>query len=62
MGDDVSKDLLDELAADFMERRRRGESPKLSEYTQQYPELAEDAAEIEDPADHEDCEHEDEGC
>lgn len=34
------EDRLDELAAEFVERCRRGESPTIAEYANQYPELA----------------------
>ena len=34
-------DLLAGLADEFAERYRRGERPALSEYTERYPELAE---------------------
>ena len=35
-------DLLDRLADEFAERFRRGERPSLKEYTDRYPELADD--------------------
>jgi serine/threonine protein kinase/WD40 repeat protein/tetratricopeptide (TPR) repeat protein len=38
--------LLDQLAEEFAERFRRGERPELSEYTDRYPELAEDIREL----------------
>jgi eukaryotic-like serine/threonine-protein kinase len=43
--DDQDRDPLEVLAAEFMERQRKGEHPAISEYTAQYPELA---AEIEE--------------
>ena len=45
---DASSDRnpLDALAEDFVERFRRGERPALSEYTRQYPELAEDIRDL----------------
>jgi serine/threonine protein kinase len=39
------RDPLERLAADFMGRRRRGETPSVTDYAARYPELA---AEIED--------------
>src|SRR5437763_12928919 len=38
-------DLLDQLAEEFAARFRRGERPSLKEYTDRYPELAEDIRE-----------------
>src|SRR5437762_2522006 len=35
-------DQLDELAEEFADRFRRGERPSLKEYTDRYPELAEE--------------------
>ena len=35
-------DLLDRLADEFVERFRRGEGPSLKEYTDRYPDLAND--------------------
>jgi serine/threonine protein kinase len=34
-------DLFNDLAHEFAERHRRGEKPGLTEYTERYPELAE---------------------
>ena len=34
--------LLDQLAEEFFQRIRRGENPSISEYTQKYPEIAEE--------------------
>ena len=39
-------DLLDRLAEEFAARFRRGERPPLSEYTDRYPELADDIREL----------------
>jgi serine/threonine protein kinase/outer membrane murein-binding lipoprotein Lpp len=39
-------DLLDRLAEEFAERFRRGERPALKEYTDRYPELADDIREL----------------
>ena len=39
-------DLLDQLAEEFAERFRRGERPSLEEYTDRYPELADDIREL----------------
>src|SRR5262249_34964132 len=41
-----SRDPLEELAEEFAERYRRGERPALTEYTQPYPELAEDIRDL----------------
>ncbi len=38
--------LLDQLAEEFAERFRRGERPALDEYTDRYPELADDIREL----------------
>jgi WD40 repeat protein/serine/threonine protein kinase len=44
---DSSQDvLLEQLAAEFVERHRVGERPALSEYTQRYPELAADIRDL----------------
>jgi hypothetical protein len=37
----MQRNPVEELAEAFLERYRRGERPALAEYTQQYPELAE---------------------
>jgi serine/threonine protein kinase/WD40 repeat protein len=37
---------VEELAEEFIARRRRGEKPSLSDYTEQYPELAADIREL----------------
>ena len=39
-------DLLDRLAEEFADRFRRGERPALKEYTDRYPELADDIREL----------------
>ena len=39
-------DLLDQLAEEFADRFRRGERPALKEYTDRYPELADDIREL----------------
>src|SRR6516162_3851197 len=39
-------DLFNELAHEFAERYRRGERPPLDEYTQRYPELADEIREL----------------
>ncbi len=41
-----SRDPLDELAEEFLERLRRGEHPEIREYTERYPELAEGIEEL----------------
>ena len=39
-------DLLDQLAEEFAARFRRGERPALKEYTDRYPELADEIREL----------------
>src|SRR5262245_2096966 len=44
---DSSRDvLLERLAAEFVERHRRGEHPPLGEYTGRYPDLAADIRDL----------------
>src|SRR4051812_39723994 len=44
---DSSRDvMLERLAAEFVERHRRGERPPLSEYTDRHPDLAGDIREL----------------
>jgi serine/threonine protein kinase len=43
---DSGPDLLSNLAHDFAERWRRGERPTLTEYTERYPDLAEQIREL----------------
>src|SRR5205085_5413573 len=44
---DSSRDvMLEQLAAEFVERHRQGERPPLSEYTERYPDLAGDIREL----------------
>src|SRR5262245_40009788 len=44
---DSSRDVvLEQLAAEFVERHRRGEHPPLSEYTERYPDLATDIRDL----------------
>jgi hypothetical protein len=44
---DSSRDVvLERLAAEFVERHRKGEHPPLSEYTDRYPDLAGDIREL----------------
>ena len=38
--------LLDQLAEEFAARFRRGERPSLKEYTDRYPDLADDIREL----------------
>jgi serine/threonine protein kinase len=42
----VEPNPIDQLAEQFAERLRRGERPALSEYVQQYPELADETREL----------------
>jgi eukaryotic-like serine/threonine-protein kinase len=44
--DDTDRDPLEELAAEFMERQRRGESPSIAEYTANHPDLAREIREF----------------
>lgn len=46
MDDDTGRHLLDELAAEFMARRRRGETPTMAEYTDRHPDLAEEIRDL----------------
>src|SRR5262245_17723644 len=44
---DSSRDVvLEQLAAEFVERHRRGEKPALSEYTDRYPDLSPDIRDL----------------
>jgi serine/threonine protein kinase/WD40 repeat protein len=40
------RDPVEKLAEEFLERRRRGETPAVSEYTERYPELADEIREV----------------
>ncbi|MBF0121328.1 MAG: serine/threonine protein kinase [Desulfobacterales bacterium] len=42
MESDTTRDPLELIAEDFMERIRRGKRPTISEYTEKYPDLADD--------------------
>jgi WD40 repeat protein/serine/threonine protein kinase len=42
----AERDILGELAEDYAARLRRGEDPPLSDYTERYPELAEEIREL----------------
>ena len=46
ISDSEQYDLLDRLAEEFAARFRRGERPALKEYTDNYPELADDIHEL----------------
>ncbi len=46
MSESGEYNLLDQLAEEFAERFRRGERPALKEYTDRYPELADDIREL----------------
>ncbi len=46
ISDSEQYDLLDQLAEEFAARFRRGERPALKEYTDRYPELADDIREL----------------
>src|ERR1035438_2809727 len=46
ISDSEQYNLLDQLAEEFAARFRRGERPSLKEYTDRYPELAEDIREL----------------
>src|SRR5262245_3668110 len=43
---DVERDPVEELAAEFMERQRRGENPTIEEYTSRHPELADEIRDL----------------
>ena len=43
---DADRDPLEVLAADFIERQRRGESPAIAEYAAQDPDLAEEIRDV----------------
>ena len=40
------RDAVERLAEEFLERRRRGERPAISEYEQRYPEMAAEIREL----------------
>ena len=44
--DSEQYNLLDQLAEEFADRFRRGERPALEEYTDRYPELADEIREL----------------
>ena len=44
--DSQGYDRLDRLAEEFADRFRRGERPSMKEYTDRYPELADDIREL----------------
>ena len=46
MSESGQYDLLDQLAEEFADRFRRGERPSIQEYTDRYPELADDIREL----------------
>ena len=46
ISDSGQYDRLDQLAEEFAVRFRRGERPSLQEYTDRYPELAEEIREL----------------
>jgi len=47
MGESMSEsDVFNELAYEFAERFRRGERPSLTEYTNRYPELADEIRDL----------------
>jgi len=46
MSESGQYDLLDQLAEEFADRFRRGERPSLQEYTDRYPELAEEIRDL----------------
>ena len=43
---DDDRDPLEVLAAEFIERQRRGECPSIAEYVARYPDLAADIQEL----------------
>ena len=42
----MDRDPLEELASEYMERRRRGEDPSISEYVERRPDLADEIREL----------------
>ncbi|MFT5328254.1 MAG: hypothetical protein ACI8P0_006167, partial [Planctomycetaceae bacterium] len=44
--DEPVEDRLDELAAEFVERYRKGESPTIADYAKQYPDLAKEICDL----------------
>jgi serine/threonine protein kinase len=42
----ADRDPVETLAAEFMERHRQGENPSIEEYTEKYPELAEEIRDL----------------
>src|SRR5262245_57283130 len=42
----IDRNPVDQLAEEFVGRHRRGESPSISEYVEQHPELAEQIREL----------------
>jgi serine/threonine protein kinase len=44
--DEPVEDRLDELAAEFVERYRKGESPTIAEYANRYPDLAKEICDL----------------
>lgn len=44
--DEPVEDRLDELAAEFVERYRQGESPTIAEYARQHPDLAKEICDL----------------
>jgi serine/threonine protein kinase/tetratricopeptide (TPR) repeat protein len=44
--DEPVEDRLDELAAEFVERYRKGESPTIADYAKQYPDLAQEICDL----------------
>jgi serine/threonine protein kinase/WD40 repeat protein len=45
-GPESHRDPVEELAEEFLQRYRRGERPALSEYTQKYPDLADEIRDV----------------
>ena len=44
--DSSERDPVEALAAEFLERHRRGECPSIEEYTQRHPELADEIRDL----------------
>ena len=42
----ADRDPVERLAEEFLERRRKGETPSLTEYAERYPDLADDIHEV----------------
>lgn len=46
MGSSADRDPVEMLAEEYLERRRRGETPSIAEYADKYPDLAEEICDV----------------